>query len=328
VLPVTYRDAVNLGEQITPLIETEFDGVGIHWKLDYLLPSGSFKDRGSAVLVSHFNKSGVRRAIEDSSGNAAASIAAYSARAGIDCAIFGPASASRGKLVQTAAYGAGVTWVEGNRDDVAQAAMDAAANDPSAAYASHNWHPFFIEGVKTWALEVWEQFGYRAPDHVVATVGSGSMLLGAWRAFSLLKSGGQIPRIPRLFAAQPAACAPVHAAFKAGLEDVKEVQRQPTIAEGASIANPVRGRELLRAIRSSPGGAVAVREDEIASAQQDLARQGIYIEPTSAVAAAGLRQLIRDGEIGREGKTVVLLSGSGLKATETIQGLMEARSRD
>jgi threonine synthase len=327
VLPVAHREAERLGEQITPMIEGEIDGVSINWKLDYLLPSGSFKDRGSAVLISHLKKSGVQRAIEDSSGNAAASIAAYSARAGIDCAIFAPASTSRGKLVQTAAYGAQVTWVEGNRDDVAHATIDAAARDPSAAYASHNWHPFFIEGVKTWALEVWEQLGYRAPNHVVVTVGSGSMLLGAWRAFSLLKESGEISGIPRLFAAQPAACAPVHAAFMTGREDVEQFDRKPTIAEGASIAKPVRGRELLKAIRSSHGGTIAVSEDEIASAQQDLARQGMYIEPTSAVAAAGLRQFIRNGEIDRAGTTVVLLSGSGLKATETIQRLMKARSR-
>jgi threonine synthase len=322
VLPVTHRDAVNLGEQITPLIESEFDGVEINWKLDYLLPSGSFKDRGSAVLISYLKKSGVRHAIEDSSGNAGASIAAYSARAGIDSAIFAPASASRGKLVLTAAYGARVTWVEGNRDDVAQAAIDAAATDRTAAYASHNWHPFFIEGVKTWALEVWEQLNYRAPDHIVVTVGSGSMLLGAWRAFELLNASGEITRVPRLFAAQPAACAPVHAAFTTGLEDVERFDRKPTIAEGASIAKPVRGRDLLKAIRSSQGSTVAVDEAAIATALQDLAREGIYVEPTSAVAAAGLRQLIRDGEINRAGTTVVLLSGSGLKATETPQRLI------
>ncbi|MFL5758113.1 MAG: threonine synthase [Thermomicrobiales bacterium] len=323
VLPVAWRDAVKLGEHVTPLLTTDFDGVPVHWKLDHLLPTGSFKDRGAAILVSHLKSSSVRRAIEDSSGNAGAAIAAYSARAGIDCAIFAPASASRGKLVQSAAYGAHVTWVDGTRDDVARAAIAAAESEPSAAYASHNWHPFFIEGAKTWALEVWEQLGYVAPDNIVVTVGSGSMLLGASKAFGLLQAAGEIEQIPRLFAAQPATCAPVHAAFSAGHADVQAFERQPTIAEGASIALPVRGREVLTAVRSSLGGAVAVSETEIASAQQDLAKMGIYVEPTSAVAASGLRQLLRDGEISPNESIVVLLSGNGLKATETIQRLME-----
>ncbi len=321
-LPVAYDQAVNVGEHITPLIEIEFDGVPIHWKLDHLLPSGSFKDRGSTVLISHLKRCGVRRAIEDSSGNAAASIAAYSARAGIECSIFAPASASRGKLVQSAAYGATVTWVEGSRDDVARAAIDDATAKPSAVYASHNWQPFFIEGVKTWAFEMWEQSDFQAPENIIVTVGSGSMLLGAWRAFDQLLAGREIDRMPRLFAAQPAACAPVHAAITSDADDVQPYDRQPTIAEGASIAMPVRGRELLQAIRSTTGGSVAVSEQEIARAQQDLARLGMYVEPTSAVAAAGCRQLLAGGDITPGERTVVLLSGNGLKATETIQRLL------
>jgi threonine synthase len=308
---------------MTPLIKVDVGGVSVHWKLDHLLPSGSFKDRGSTILISHLKKCGVRRAIEDSSGNAAASTAAYAARAGINASIYAPALASRGKLVQTAAAGADVTWVEGSRDDVEQAAIGASAADPTASYASHNWHPFFIEGVKTWALEVWEQSDFQAPDNVVVTCGSGSMLLGAWLASQHLLAGGEIARMPRLFAAQPAACAPLHAAIISGADDVVPFDRQPAIAEGASIAKPVRGRELLNAVRMSEGGSVAVGELEIVRAQQDLARNGIYIEPTSAVAAAGLRQLLANGVIDPRSRTVVLLSGHGLKATEMIQRVLE-----
>jgi threonine synthase len=322
-LPVDIDNAVRLGETIAPLLEDKFDGRPVTWKLDYLLPTGSFKDRGSTVLLSYLKSAGVRKAIEDSSGNAAASIAAYAARAGIACSINAPASASRGKLVQTAAYGADVHWIEGTRDDVAQAAMDAAEDDRTAAYASHNWHPFFIEGVKTWAFEVWEQLGYRAPDQIVVPAGSGSMLLGAYRAFSQLRAAGEFDQMPRLFAAQPAACAPIDAAFKGGREDVQPFDRQLTIAEGASIAKPVRGRELLVALRATNGGTVAVSEEEIAVAQRDLSRNGIYVEPTSAVAAAGLRLLWQRGEASDTGTTVVMQSGSGLKATETIQRLLE-----
>jgi len=322
VLPVKPSSAVSLGEGITPLIESTLDGLTVHYKLDFLLPSGSFKDRGAAVLISYLREQGIQRAIEDSSGNAAAAIAAYAARAGIACTVYAPASASAGKLVQATAYGARVVRVEGSRDAVARAAIEASAADPSATYASHNWHPFFIEGVKTWALEVWEQLGHRAPDAVVVPAGSGSMLLGAALAFRQLQAGGEITRLPRLFAAQPANCAPLDAASRAGLEDVPAVSAQPTIAEGTAIARPVRGREALAALRVSGGRPVAVTEAEIVDAFRGLAKQGIYIEPTSAVAVAGARRLIASGAIGPDEEIVVLLSGSGLKATETVGRLL------
>jgi threonine synthase len=323
VLPVKPDQAVSLGETITPLVEAQIGATMVKCKLDFLLPSGSYKDRGAAVLVSTLKTLGVRHAIEDSSGNAAAAIAAYAARARIACTVFAPAAASAGKLVQAAAYGADVVRVEGSRDDVADAAIAAAAAEPTASYASHNWHPFFIEGVKTWALEVWEQLGYRAPDSIVVPVGSGSMLLGAFLAYSQLREGGELDRLPRLFAAQPAACAPVHAAFVAGADDVAPVERRPTLAEGASIARPVRGRELLAALRGSHGGTAAVDEEEIATALRELARQGIYVEPTSAVAAAGIRQLLARREIQPDEVTVVMLTGSGLKATEAIRSILD-----
>jgi threonine synthase len=318
VLPVSPARAVSLGETLTPLVAGTLDGTPVRYKLDFLLPSGSFKDRGATVLISYLRSTGVTHAIEDSSGNAAAAIAAYAARAGIACTIFAPAHASAGKLVQAAAYGARVVRVEGSREDVAKAAMETAVATPSASYASHNWHPFFVEGVKTWALEVWEQLGYRLPDNLVTPAGSGSMVLGAALACRQLQAAGVISRPPRIFAVQPAACAPLDAAFRAGLADTPPVQPAPTIAEGTSIAAPVRGREVLAAIRQSSGQTVAVSEAEIADALRELARQGLYVEPTSAVAAAGARRLLASGEIGPGEETVILLSGSGLKATETI----------
>jgi threonine synthase len=321
-LPVCRDEAVSLGEATTPLIDLELDGRTISCKLDFLSPSGSYKDRGAAILISALRLLGATHAVEDSSGNAAAAIAGYAARAAIRCTVFAPAAASVGKLVQASAYGARVVRVTGSRDDVATAAMDAAASEPGATYASHNWHPFFIEGVKTWAFEVWEQLGYRAPDAVVVPVGSGSMLLGAYLSFSALQAAGEIERLPRLFAAQPAACAPVKAALDAGEEETTPFPRSATIAEGTSIANPVRGRELLAAIRATNGGAVAASEDEIAAALRETAARGVYIEPTSAVAIAGARELIRSGQIGEGERLVAVLSGFGLKATDTIRTLV------
>jgi threonine synthase len=321
-LPMGRDEAVSFGEAATPLIEVELEGRPVDCKLDFLLPSGSYKDRGAAVLISALRLLGATHAVEDSSGNAAAAIAAYSARAGIRCTVFAPAAASPGKLVQSSAYGAEVIRVEGSRDDVATAAMEAAAREPGATYASHNWHPFFIEGVKTWAFEVWEQLGNRAPDAVVVPVGSGSMLLGAHLAFGALRAAGEIDRLPRLYAAQPAACAPVNAALDAGATETEPFPRAATLAEGASIANPVRGRELLAAIRATGGGAVAVSESEIVDALLEIAAKGIYIEPTSAVAVAAAKRLVRSGSVANGERLVAVLSGSGLKATETIRQLV------
>ncbi|MCC6627650.1 MAG: pyridoxal-phosphate dependent enzyme, partial [Chloroflexi bacterium] len=169
VLPVPYDPAHGLGEPATPLVEGRIDGVPTLFKLDALLPTGSFKDRGAAVLIGGLAALGVDRVVEDSSGNAAAAIAAYSARAGIRCTIYAPASASAGKLVQVRAFGAALVRVPGSRQATTDAALAAVARG-DAFYASHNWHPWFIEGVKTWLLEVWEQLG-RLPAALVVPVG-------------------------------------------------------------------------------------------------------------------------------------------------------------
>jgi threonine synthase len=322
-LPIR-RGASAFGEMMTPLTTLNTPGATVLAKLDFLSPTGSFKDRGFAVLIGALEALGVRSVVEDSSGNAAASIAAYAARAGMNCAVFAPAQASAAKLVQSQAYGAEVIRVEGSRSDVATAAERRHDALGETVYASHNWHPWFIAGVATWLFEVWEQLGFRLPENIVAPAGSGSVVLGARLAADMLCAGESIDRLPRLYAAQPAACAPIVRAWEAGLEHVSAVERSPTMAEGASIADPVRGNEVLAALRESDGGAVAVSEDAIAGATVSTARQGIFIEPTSALAVAAVDHLIESGRIGPEETTVVALTGSGLKASATIGGLLES----
>jgi threonine synthase len=309
----------------TPLASLDVDGTRLLAKLDFLTPSGSFKDRGFAVLLAALTQTGARRVVEDSSGNAAASIAAYAARASIPCTVYAPASASPGKLVQAAAYGANVTRVHGSRSDVARAAEDQHDEPRGVIYASHNWHPYFIAGVATWAFEVWEQLGWRAPDNVIVPAGSGSLVLGARYAFTLLRKGGEISRLPRVFAVQPEACSPLVTAMERRTPATTAFEQRPTIAEGASIANPVRARAVLAALRDSGGRAVAAPEEEIVDATLEASSQGIYIEPTSALAIAGARTLLRSGAIAQSESTVLVLTGSGLKATETVERLIAHR---
>jgi threonine synthase len=174
---------VSLGEPATPLVALEHRGRPVWLKCDYLLATGSYKDRGSAVLMSHLAGVGVARAVEDSSGNAGASLAAYAARAGIDLTVFCPASASPGKLAQIRLYGARLRLVEGPRARTTEA-LERHVAETGDFYASHLWHPYFVEGLKTLAYEIAEQEGWRAPDAVVCPVGAGSILLGLFHGFA------------------------------------------------------------------------------------------------------------------------------------------------
>jgi threonine synthase len=318
-LRVPRDGAISMGEGGTPLIERQWDGSAVHLKLDYLAPTGSFKDRGVAVLMSYLRQRGVSSILEDSSGNAGAAMAAYAAAAGIACRILVPASAPAGKLVQMRACGADVVPIDGSRQDVSDAAL---AEAESTFYASHNWQPFFLEGTKTVAYEVWEQLGFRAPDNVIAPCGGGSNVIGCHIGFRELLAAGQIERMPRIFGVQAANCAPVVAAFDAGADDYIPTETTATVADGIALSRPVRLRQMLASARQTGGAIIAVGEDEILAALKSLLRIGLFVEPTSAAGAAGLGKLIAEGAIGPGEKTVLILTGSGLKASAKIAGLL------
>ena len=307
VLPVPHEAAVSLGEGGTPLLPGP-DGVWL--KCDHVMPSGSFKDRGASVLVSHLRRCGIDAFFLDSSGNAGAAMAMYAAAAGLRCEVLVPATTPEAKTAQARAHGARVTLIAGDRAAVAAEARSRAATTP---YASHNWHPAFVHGTKTIAYELWEQMG-GAPDHVVIPVGYGSSLLGCAIGFEELRRAGMIDRLPRLHAAQAAACAPLHRAHRAGADDVTAVAAAPTVAGAVAAGDPVRGRAMLAALRSSGGTTAAIDEPTIAAHRTRLAHAGFHVEPSSAVAAAGAAMLRDEGIIGPEERTVVLLTGTGLKA--------------
>jgi threonine synthase len=286
-----------------------------------MFPSGSFKDRGTTVLVSEMLRLGRTSLMEDSSGNAGASLAMYAARAGMQCEIFAPAGTSAGKLVQIGIAGARLRSIRGSREDTAEAALEAADDPRQPFYASHNWHPMFVAGVKTVGFEIWEQLGFRAPDIVVAPAGNGSMILGLYQAFCALQDGGEIDRIPRIIAVQAEACAPLVTAFEAGEDDVRAFEKLPTVAEGIASARPIRGRQVLAAVRASGGAAVAVPEHSLLPMVRRLASLGFFVEPTSAAVAAALPILHDRGILATGEHAVLLLSGSGLKATERLLGV-------
>ncbi|MGW9113463.1 threonine synthase [Microbacterium sp. NPDC055683] len=314
-LPVDIARPISLGEGCTPLVERARGGARPLFKLEWFSPTGSFKDRGTSVMLSYLRERGIEAVLEDSSGNGGSSVAGYGAAGGMGVTIFAPSSTSPAKIDQVRAYGASVVLVDGPREE-SQAAAIRASDD--TFYASHNWQALFLEGVKTLAYELWEDLGFRAPDNLVVPVGAGSSLLGCWFGFRELLAAGRIERMPRLFAAQPLACSPLDAALRG--EHDRAVA--PTIAEGTAIRRPMRLAQMLRAVRETGGDAVAVPEDAIAAALRSLCDDGLFVEPTSATAAAAFDALVARRAILPSETTVVMLSGSGLKAAAAVRALV------
>jgi len=318
-LPLPVEHPISLGEGCTPLIHRTVAGADVLLKCEWFNPTCSFKDRGASVMLSLLRSQGIDHVLEDSSGNGGAAVSAYAAAGGMAATIMAPASTSRSKTVQMRAHGAAVEMVVGTRQNTADAAV---ARSGSIFYASHNWHPFFLHGTKTLAYELWEDLGFRPPDNVITPCGAGSTVLGCEIGFSELLRAGQIDTMPRIFAAQPANCGPIAAAFLAGSDEPVPTVITPTMAEGTAIAQPIRLREVLGALRETRGGAVVLKEAEIASATLALARLGVYVEPTCSQAAAALEKLLETGTITPEQTTVLVMTGTGLKATSQIAVLL------
>jgi len=305
-----HAQPITMGEGFTPLLPIKLERVRFLAKLDQLFPTGSFKDRGAAVLMSQVAALRIRTVVEDSSGNAGCAIAAYGARARITCHIYVPSSNAPAKLEQIAAYGARLHRIPGTRQDTADAALAAAEK---AYYASHVWNPFFFEGTKTWAYEVCEQMGWRAPDAVVLPIGNGSLLLGAAIGFRELRDMGIIADVPRLIGVQAEGCAPLAQAYRQGLAEPTPVEAAQTVAEGIAIAAPKRGRQVLEAIHASRGTVLTVDDDALAAVQHALAQQGLYVEPTAAAGPAGVVRVRQLGVLPAGATVVTSLTGHGLK---------------
>ncbi|MER5533678.1 pyridoxal-phosphate dependent enzyme [Streptomyces mirabilis] len=296
---------VSLGEGRTPLVELRG---GISAKLDFLMPTLSFKDRGAVLLTELALRLGPRQVIADSSGNAGTAIAAYCARAALPCTVYVPEGTSPKKLAQIEAHGARVHVVDGDREATARAAREA-ADLPGTFYASHVFNPYFLHGTKTYVHELWEDLGGRLPDVIVVPVGNGTLLLGAALAVAELHGAGLIDRRPALYAVQAAAVAPLAHAWAEGADDLVGVTPwAPTFAEGIAIPRPPRARQILRAVRDCGGTFLTVTEDQIRHAQRDLASRGLYVESTGVACWAAVREGVLEGRTA-----VVPLCGAGVK---------------
>ncbi len=315
-------DRVTLGEGMTPLVEARDWQAA--FKLEYVFPTGSFKDRGATTTLTRAVELGVDRVLEDSSGNAGAAIATYAARAGVDAEIYVPADVKESKLEAIRRAGATPVRVPGSRADVTDACLaaiggdeageenESVGGDASGWYASHAWNPAFFEGTATFAYEVALACDWTAPDAVVTPLGHGTLLLGAYWGFQRLRRAGWIDELPRIYGAQAAGIAPIVRALH-GPDAADPDGTENDVADGIRIAGPVREAEIREAITETGGDALAVTAAELERELDRLHAAGFYTEPTCAVAPAALRTLRERGAITSDDDVVVPLTGSGLK---------------
>ena len=324
--PVEHRSAiVSLGEGCTPLIRGRRLGkqVGInqlYLKNDTVLPTGSLKDRSNSVGISKAKELGFTTATVMSTGNAAASVAAYSAAAGMDSVVMVPAGTAPSKIIQARAYGANVVLVDGNFDhEVAQLYKNAVKE--FGWYDCLSSNPYRDEGKKSYAYEIVDQLNEQIPDWVIHPTAGGTGIYAMWKGFQEFVSLGWIKGAPRLVAAQAAAAAPLVGAFEKGLTDIEPVVARETVAESIQVGNPVSlGWRALAALRESNGTAVALTDPEILEAQSLVGRlAGIFVEPAAATSVAAAKKLRARGVINADNVVICNLTGHGLKQPDAIQ---------
>ncbi|MEM3730253.1 MAG: pyridoxal-phosphate dependent enzyme [Candidatus Bathyarchaeia archaeon] len=302
------NDIVTLGEGWTPL--TKFSN-NVYFKLEGLNPTGSFKDRGSTVLISAIQKL-VKKAgghiSEDSSGNAGASIAAYAARAGLKAKIYVPEKVSGPKFNQIKFYGAEVVKVSGDRSKVAEEAQKA---EEGKFYVGHILHPIFRDGIRSLAYEIAEQLGWSAPQRVYLPVSAGTLLLGVIEGFQHMAKSDVIGDVPKIVACQTRQVSPLYHLLK-GLK-YEPPQKINSIADALVSVNPPLLNLTAKSMWEAEGEAVIVEENEIYNAFAELAGKGFLVEPSSAVAYAAYKKQLENGEISKTDEAAIILTGTGLK---------------
>jgi len=311
-LPITPK--ISLGEGSTPLIFRRFYGVNTYFKLEYLNPSGSFKDRGTALAMTHVIEAGASGVVEDTSGNTGISVATYSATYGIKAVIVVPRTAPEGKKGLLRALGAEVVEAP-SRGDAALLAPRI-AEEVKGLHVGHTVNPLYIEGAKTLAYEAYEQ-GFRG-DEVIVPVGSGGLALGVFKGFRELVKWGLLDSLPHLHVAEDASLTRVDAPVKIGWGRDEEGGG----ADALLVPEPPRIKEVADVTALTRGSSVAVSLKELREALRELYSMGFIVEPTSAAPLAALKLLIDEGIIDRGSNVLIPLTGSGLKVIATVSKML------
>ena len=322
-MPVDPEHKVSIQEGGTPLYPTRQLGEEIGCKNSFvkfegLNPTGSFKDRGMTMGVSHAKELGATTVGCASTGNTSASLAAYAAKAGMKCAVFLPdGNVAMGKLAQALFFGAKVLAIDGNFDDALALARKMA--DERKLYLLNSINPYRPEGQKSVLFEIMDQLCYDVPDRIILPVGNAANIWAVYKACMELKEVGWIDKVPMLTGIQAAGSAPVARAFAAKQNNFEPEHNPETIATAIRIGNPVSGRKALKAMYDTGGYCTTVTDKEIIEAQQLLGRrEGVCVEPASAASVAGLRKLIAEGIADKDERVVCICTGNGLKDPNAI----------
>lgn len=313
---------VSLGEGNTPLYEAPRSAD--YCRLPQLKlkhqgnnPTGSFKDTGMTVAVTQARKLGARLVVCASTGNTAASLAAYAARADLLCAIIVPGGqVSHAKLAQALDYGAKVVEIEGNFDACMNAIRELSENN--SVYLVNSINPFRIEGQKTVAFELAEQLEWRAPDHLVLPGGNLGNSSAFGKGFRELLQSGLIDRQPKITVVQAAGASPFARYYLEPQSDFVNEEDPKTLASAIKIGAPVSWQKAWRAVHETGGSVITVTEQEIADAKAMIGRDGVGCEPASATTVAGIRKLVADGTIKQDESVVAVLTGHVLKDTDYV----------
>jgi len=291
----------------------------LHVKNEGENPTGSFKDRGMTVGVSKAVEIGAEKVVCASTGNTSASLAAYAAKAGLECIVLIPSQrVALGKLAQSVIYGARVLQIEGSFDDALRAVVEL-ARSKMGLYLLNSINPYRLEGQKTLAYEVWDQLGGRVPDIIIVPVGNAGNISAIWKGFQDLSQLGFISNLPRMIGIQAEGASPVAEAFRRGLSRIDPFPNPETVATAIRIGSPASWKKALRAVRGSKGLVETVTDGEILEAQKLLARlEGIFVEPASASSIAGLKKLVEVGAVNREEEVICVTTGHGLKDPEVV----------
>jgi threonine synthase len=321
---------VSLGEGSTPLIQAgrlaeKLSIPQLYLKNDTVLPTGSLKDRSNSVGISKAKELGFTTATVMSTGNAAASVAAYAAAAGIRSVVMVPVETAPSKVIQARVYGATVVVVDGDFDNEVAKLYKAAVHE-FGWYDCLSSNPYRDEGKKSYAYEMVDQLNGEIPDWIIHPTAGGTGIYAMWKGFQEFRSLGWIHKLPRLVASQSAAAAPITEAFEKGLADIEPVVARPTVAESIQVGNPVSlGWRALAALRESKGTAVALSDEEILQAQSLTARlAGVFAEPAAATSVAAAKKLRDAGAIGNDELVVCNLTGHGLKQPDAVRCRDEA----
>jgi threonine synthase len=325
LLPVPDESAVvTLGEGFTPLVHAQRLGAelglrNLYLKNDTMNPTNSFKDRVVSVAISWARGHGFETIACASTGNLANSVAAYAARAGLECFVFMPADIEQAKVVSTGVFEPTLVAVRGNYDEVNRLCSELIENYPWA-FCNINVRPFYAEGSKTLTFETAEQLGWRLPDEIVIPIASGCQFVRHRRAAQELLDLGLVNghKLPALTGAQALGCAPVYNAWRDGSERVSPV-RPNTIAKSIAIGNPSDGTYVVRIAKETGGVVEAVTEEEIVDAIRLLARtEGIFTETAGGVTIGVLAKLARAGRWNGDETVVAYVTGHGLKTADVI----------